>query len=202
MISSHLWQVQIPLIEKVLRTVLVYGGLAVLLRLAGKRDLAQLNSFDLVVMLLLGNVIQNAVIGPDNSLAGGMLAAAILIAMNALIVRVVHVHPKLIRWFEGKDTVIVENGKILNSAIRRLGLRHADVAAALRRQGAGDVTEVRQAVLGPGGALVVELTDDAQDVTRADLRAEHQALRAEIREDIRAELQAELRAALAGKQRE
>jgi len=66
---TDLWQVQIPLVEKVLRTVLVYGGLALLLRLAGKRDLAQLNSFDLVVMLLLSNVVQNAVIGNDNSVS-------------------------------------------------------------------------------------------------------------------------------------
>lgn len=193
MISTDLWHVQIPLAEKVIRTVLVYGGLAVLLRLGGKRDLAQLNSFDLVVMLLLSNVVQNAVIGNDNSLAGGLLGAAVLVAINGVTVRVMNRHPRLIRAFEGSETVVVENGRPLVSVIRRLGLRLADVAAALRRQGASDVSEVRRAVLAPGGALVVQLTEDAQDVTRADLRADHQALREQIRADVRAELQAALR---------
>lgn len=193
MISTDLWHVQIPLAEKVIRTVLVYGGLAVLLRLGGKRDLAQLNSFDLVVMLLLSNVVQNAVIGNDNSLAGGLLGAAVLVAINGVTVRVMNRHPRLIRAFEGSETVVVENGRPLVSVIRRLGLRLADVAAALRRQGASDVSEVRRAVLAPGGALVVQLKEDAQDVTRADLRADHQALREQIRADVRAELQAALR---------
>ncbi|MCL2780701.1 MAG: DUF421 domain-containing protein [Actinomycetia bacterium] len=198
MISTDLWHVSIPLAEKVIRTVLVYVGLAVLLRLGGKRNLAQLNSFDLVVMLMLGNVVQNAIIGPDNSLSGGMLGAAVLIAINAVVVRAVHLHPKLDQWFEGKSTVIIENGKVLGSAIRRLGLRAADVTAALRRQGAGEVSEVRQAVLGPGGELVVDLTDDARDATRADLRAEQEALRAQIRADVRAELEAVLSARFPG----
>ena len=84
---SELWTIGIPAADKVVRTVLVYVGLAVLLRLAGKRNLAQLNSFDLVVVLLLSNVVQNALIGPDNSLTGALLGAVVLLAVNAVVVR-------------------------------------------------------------------------------------------------------------------
>lgn len=184
-LSTDLWQVQIPLIEKVLRTVLVYGGLAVLLRVGGKRSLAQLNSFDLVVMLLLSNVVQNAVIGPDNSLAGGLLGAAVLVAINALVVRSTNRHPRLIRLFEGAETVIIEDGRPLRRVIRRLGLRVADVTSALRHQGADDVSEVHRATLAPGGSIVVTLKDEAQDATRGDLQREYQRLLDELRTEIR-----------------
>lgn len=192
MIATDLWHVQIPLDEKVIRTVLVYGGLALLLRLGGKRDLAQLNSFDLVVMLLLSNVVQNAVIGNDNSLAGGLFGAAVLVAINAVMVRLVNRHPGLIRVFEGSDTVLIEGGQPLRRVIRRMGLRLGDIAAAVRRQGANDLTEVQRAVLSPGGALVVTLAEEAQDVTRADMHHFHQQLREELRADLRTELRAVL----------
>ncbi len=86
---TDLTHLDISVLDKIIRTVVVYWALIVLLRLAGKRDLAQLNSFDLIVMLLLSNVVQNAIIGPDNSLLGGLIGAAILIAANAFLVRVV-----------------------------------------------------------------------------------------------------------------
>src|SRR5881409_226812 len=116
-------------LEKTIRTVAVYAAIAVLLRVAGKRDLAQLNSFDLVVMLLLSNVVQNAVIGNDNSLSGGLLGAAILVAVNGVTVRFFNLHPRLLRIFEGTETVVIENGRPAVRAIRRLGLRLSDVAA-------------------------------------------------------------------------
>ena len=192
MIATDLWHVQIPLDEKVIRTVLVYGGLALLLRLGGKRDLAQLNSFDLVVMLLLSNVVQNAVIGNDNSLAGGLFGAAVLVAINAVMVRLVNRHPRLIRIFEGSDTVLIEDGQPLRRVIKRMGLRLGDIAAAVRRQGANDLTEVQRAVLSPGGALVVTLEEEAQDVTRADMHHFQQQLREELRADLRTEMHAVL----------
>src|SRR5438477_412591 len=102
-----MFSIQLPALEKVLRTVLVYGGLAILLRLAGKRDLAQLNTFDLVVVLLLSNVVQNAVIGNDNSLTGGLLGAAVLVAVNGLVVRVTNRYPRLTKVFEGTPTELV-----------------------------------------------------------------------------------------------
>lgn len=184
---NDLWQVQIPLLEKVLRTVLVYGGLAVLLRLGGKRDLAQLNSFDLVVMLLLSNVVQNAVIGNDNSLSGGLFGAAVLIAINAVVVRLCNRYPRLTRVFEGSPTLLVRDGQPVAGALHRLGLRRSDVTAACRQQGADDISEIKEATLSPGGTIVVTLDDDARDVTLRDLRAENarllERLRAELVED-------------------
>lgn len=188
MIAHDLWIVQIPLIEKVIRTVAVYGALVVLMRLGGKRDLAQLNSFDLVVMLLLSNVVQNAIIGSDNSLSGGLLGAAVLIAINAGLVRIANRHPRMVTLFEGTESVIVEDGHPLVRVIKRLGLRIADVAVALRQQGANDVTEVKRATIAPGGAIVVTLDDEAQDVTRKDLREAHAELVAEFRAEVRAAL--------------
>src|SRR6266700_2040518 len=122
---SDLWTLGVPVAEQVVRTVLVYGGLAVLLRVAGKRDLAQLNTFDLVVVLLLSNVVQNAIIGNDNSVSGGLLGAVVLVAVNAGWVRVVNRRPRLTRIFEGTPTMLVEDGKVTGN-LHRLGLRRAE----------------------------------------------------------------------------
>ncbi|HUS62294.1 MAG TPA: hypothetical protein VMY34_08860, partial [Acidimicrobiales bacterium] len=100
MIAHDLFTIGIPILEKVLRTVAIYGGVLALLRIGGKRDLAQLNSFDLVVLLLLSNVVQNAVIGDDTSLLGGLIGAATLVAVNALVVRLVRRNAVLVPIFE------------------------------------------------------------------------------------------------------
>jgi uncharacterized membrane protein YcaP (DUF421 family) len=187
MVWSDLFSLQVPAWEKVLRTVLVYAGLVFLLRLAGKRDLAQLNTFDLVVMLLLSNVVQNAIIGADNSLTGGLIGAGVLVAVNAGWVRVVNRRPRLTAIFEGTPTALVQDGKIVSS-LHRLGLRKADVAAALRRQGAGSIAEVARASLEPGGAIVVDLKPEAEDLTVGDFRAGEMgqvALIAALRDEIR-----------------
>lgn len=181
---SDMFSIQIPALEKVLRTVLVYGGLAILLRLAGKRDLAQLNTFDLVVMLLLSNVVQNAVIGNDNSLSGGLLGAVVLVAVNAGWIRLVNRRPRLTRIFEGSPTTLVRDGKV-TANLHRLGLRRADVATALRHQGAADITEVAEANLEPGGSIVVNLKPDAQDLTVGDYHADQDRVIAELRAEIR-----------------
>src|SRR3978361_1012423 len=103
---NHLLTLEVSAPEKIVRTVAVYLALALLLRLAGKRDLAQLNSFDLIVVLLLSNVVQNAVIGPDNSLLGGLIGAATLVAANAFLVRVVRPLPRVAALMEGRSTVL------------------------------------------------------------------------------------------------
>ena len=169
--TSDLFTIGIPIAEKVLRTVGVYVGLVLLLRLAGKRDLAQLNSFDLVVLLLLSNVVQNAVIGNDNSLSGGLLGAAVLIALNAAVVRLIARSAPLATALEGTETTIVRDGKMLSDVIARLGLRDAEVRSALLRQGANSVDEVAEAVLTPGGTIEVTLEPSDQSATKGDLEA-------------------------------
>jgi uncharacterized membrane protein YcaP (DUF421 family) len=166
---DNLMHVDVSVWEKIVRTVAVYLVLAVLIRLAGKRDLAQLNAFDLVVVLLLSNVVQNAVIGPDNSLLGGAIGATVLIAFNAFVVRTSRNHAVLGRALEGTPTVLARDGQWIDEALRHEGLRKADAEAALRRQNANSVRDVQLASIEPGGAIVATLREDLQSATQADI---------------------------------
>jgi len=168
-ITENLVDHGIPIAEKVLRTVAVYFAIVILLRIFGKRELAQLNSFDLVVLLLLANVVQNAIIGPDNTLTGGLIGAVTLLTVNAVVVRLVRSNRRVDELFEGRQTLIVENGKVDGSSLDRLGLRHGDVITALRRQGATKLAQVRRAWIYPGGAILVELQPEAEQATVGDL---------------------------------
>lgn len=167
--AHHLFALGIPFTEKVIRTIAVYAVLALLLRLAGKRDLAQLNTFDLVVMLLLSNVVQNAVIGDDNSLLGGVAGAAVLVCLNALVVRMSATNARVQRVFEGTETVLVEDGRYVQKALRREAMRTGDVDVVIRRQGANDVSEVECATLAAGGSVLVALKPDKQPATKGDI---------------------------------
>jgi uncharacterized membrane protein YcaP (DUF421 family) len=169
--GHNLFHLDVSLLEKTIRTVGIYVAIAVLLRVAGKRDLAQLNTFDLVVMLLLSNVVQNAIIGDDISIVGGVYGAALLIAINAAVVRVASVNRTVERVFEGTPTLLIDDGRYIEKALRHEGLRRADVDAAIRKQGANDETTVERATLGVGGSVVVEMKAEAQPATKADVAA-------------------------------
>lgn len=155
--------------DKIIRTVAVYFAIAFIVRLAGKRDLAQLNAFDLVVVLLLSNAVQNALIGPDNSVLGGVLGAAVLIAVNAAVVRLVRRNDTVARLLEGRATRLAENGMWDQRALKREGLRSADLEAAVRRQGAASVADCEVVTIEPGGAIVTQLREDLMPATQADL---------------------------------
>jgi uncharacterized membrane protein YcaP (DUF421 family) len=169
-IQHSLFTVDLPLLEKVFRTILVYLAIVALLRMFGKRDLAQLNSFDLVVLLLLSNVVQNAIIGPDNSVLGGVLGAAVLLGFNAIVVRAVRRNERADQLFEGKPTQLVANGEVVDDVLHRLALRRGDLLVAVRKQGAAKLGDVERATLYPGGAIVVELKDGARSATETDVR--------------------------------
>jgi uncharacterized membrane protein YcaP (DUF421 family) len=168
---DNLMHLDLSVWEKVVRTVAVYLALAVLVRLAGKRDLAQLNAFDLVVVLLLSNVVQNAIIGPDNSLLGGLIGATVLIAVNAAVVRSAAARRDgvLARALEGTSTTLARGGRWDRAALRKEGLRQADVEAALRRQNANSVAETEQVTIEPGGSIIATLREDLQSATHADI---------------------------------
>lgn len=155
--------------DKIVRTVVVYAALIVLLRLAGKRDLAQLNTFDLVVVLLLSNVVQNAVIGPDNSLVGGVVGAAVLIGVNAMFVHLIRPLPGVSALLEGTTTVLARSGAWLRPTLRREGVRQSDMEAVLRRQNAYKVEDVDEVRLEPGGTVVVDLRPELESATKADV---------------------------------
>jgi uncharacterized membrane protein YcaP (DUF421 family) len=152
MIWSSLLTPGVPLVEKLIRTILVYVFLLVGLRLAGKRELSQLNSFDLVVLLLLSNTVQNAVIGNDNSLAGGLFGAFVLLVANATLVRVLYRYGKL-DALEGRPDVLVRNGRILRHHLERELITVAELEAAARRQGIESLAHVHECRLETGGAM-------------------------------------------------
>ena len=143
----------VPVLEKVLRTLVVYVFLLVGLRLAGKRELGQLNAFDLVVLLLLSNTVQNAIIGNDNSLVGGLIGAVVLLALNYLIVRFLYTHRRLDRLVEGNPDILIRNGHVLKKHLDRELITVEELAAAARRQGIEKLEEVQVCRIEVGGAL-------------------------------------------------
>src|SRR5665811_972957 len=122
-ISNNMWgqifALGVPLAEKILRPIAVYIFLVVLLRVFGKRELAQLNPFDLVVLLSLSNTVQNAIIGNDNSVTGGLIGAFSLLAVNYVVVRFLFRHRRLDQIMEGTPTVLIEHGKVRRQALAK-----------------------------------------------------------------------------------
>jgi len=159
-LSQTMWHdifaVGAPVLEKIFRPVVVYFFLVALLRVFGKRELAQLNPFDLVVLLSLSNTVQNAIIGNDNSLTGGLIGAFTLLAINYLVVRFLFRHRRLDQIFEGKPEVLVERGKILRKALAKELLTRSELMTVLHRQGFDSLEEVERCVLEPGGTFYVQ----------------------------------------------
>jgi uncharacterized membrane protein YcaP (DUF421 family) len=151
--ANDLFVLGIPVAEKLLRTLCVYGFLLVGLRLAGKRELGQLNPFDLVVLLLLSNTVQNAIIGNDNSLAGGIIGASALLILNWIVVRFLYTHPATARWLEGDADVLIERGKLHDVRLKRELITRGELEAAARRQGIEGLHQVETCRLEVGGAL-------------------------------------------------
>lgn len=163
--------IDISVWEKVARTIAVYLAIAVLFRVAGKRLLSQMNSLDLVVILLLANVVQNAIIGPDNSVLGGLIGAAVLIGFNAVLDRIAESGPRMRRLFIGKPTELIANGRLDARALARMGVSPHELDVALRRQGAAAIGDVQRAQIQPGGGILVDLKSGDQPATRDDLVA-------------------------------
>lgn len=157
MLHTKLWtdmfQIGVPVLEKVLRPVVVYFFLVIALRLAGKRELAQLNPFDLVVLLTLSNTVQNAIIGEDNSVAGGLIGATTLLVLNYWVVRFLFGHQKLDRVMEGDAEVLIEHGRLNTEMLKKELITLAELQAAAHRQGFASLEEIERAVLEPGGTF-------------------------------------------------
>lgn len=160
---------QISISEKILRTVFVYVAILILFRLVGKRDLAVLNTFDFVVIFLLSNVVQNAIIGNDNSLLGGIIGAATLVVVNAALNRWLNVSARATRVLEGTPTTIIEDGQFIPRALRRLSLRPEEVEHAIRVQNGDDVTEISIGRMEPNGQLILSLKAEEQNASKRDI---------------------------------
>jgi uncharacterized membrane protein YcaP (DUF421 family) len=161
---------QIPFPEKIIRTVLVYVLIAVLLRATGKRGLSGLNSLDIVVMVLLSNVVQNAIIGNDNSFVGGAIGAVTLVAVNSALNRAAVRNDRIARIFDGTDTTVIESGRVIERAARRVGLRRHELDHAVRLQNGDDISQVDVGVFDPGGQLILTLKAEEQGATKRDVQ--------------------------------
>jgi len=150
---TDMFVLTLPVAEKMLRPVIVYVFLVVGLRLAGKRELAQLNPFDLVVLLTLSNTVQNAIIGDDNSVTGGVLGASTLLLVNYVVVRFLFRHEKLDRLIEGESDVIIEDGVVREDCLKREMITRNELEAAAHKQGFGSLDEIDKAILDPGGTV-------------------------------------------------
>jgi uncharacterized membrane protein YcaP (DUF421 family) len=145
----------IPGWDIVLRTVVIYLVILIGLRLAGKREIGQMTVFDLVVLLLIANAVQNAMLGPDTSLAGGILAAVVLLVLNAVVAQLRLRWPRLRRMVEGSPTLLVLRGEVIAEHMRREGLDQETLEAALREHGVADLSQVEMAVLEIDGSISV-----------------------------------------------
>jgi uncharacterized membrane protein YcaP (DUF421 family) len=178
---NHMFQLPLPILEKLLRPVIVYLVLVVLLRIFGKRELAQLNPFDLVVLLSLSNTVQNAIIGDDNSVTGGVIGAVGLLAINWLVVRTLYNSPRLTHMFEGRSTVLVTDGKIDQKALKRESLTHEELIEAIHHQGFDRIDMVRRCELQPNGSFYIEALEPSPiEKQHAELLSRLEALTREV----------------------
>jgi uncharacterized membrane protein YcaP (DUF421 family) len=145
----------IPLVQILLRTIVVYFAILAGLRLAGKREIGQMTVFDLVVLLLIANAVQNSMVGPDTSLTGGVVAALLLLLLNFLVARLRLHFPRLRTLVEGHPTILILHGEVLSANLAREGLDEETLQTALREHSVVDIKEVEMAVLEIDGSISV-----------------------------------------------
>ncbi len=171
----------LPILEKILRPIIVYVFLIVGLRLSGKRELAQLNPFDLVVLLTLSNTVQNAIIGDDTSVTGGIISATSLLAVNYLVVRFLYDHRKLDQLVEGSADILIEDGRVHEHKLKKELITKQELAAAARKQGFDTLSQVHQCILESGGTLTfIAKKPDTEDVRHQEIMKKFDALTEEL----------------------
>lgn len=152
---DHLWIPEITILEKILRSAVIYFFVLIAFRFAGKREVGQLTPFDLVVLLIISNVVQNAVIGPDNSLSGGIIGATTILVLNYLVVRIAYRSPKVRHILEPSPTLLIHDGRVLHTNLKKELITMEDLDAALRKNGILDYQLVQVAVLEENGNISV-----------------------------------------------
>jgi uncharacterized membrane protein YcaP (DUF421 family) len=168
-------KLDVPAWNIALRTAAIYVVALIGLRLAGKREIGQMTVFDLVVLLLIANAVQNAMVGPDTSLTGGVLAAVVLLVLNAIVARLRLRWPRLRRIIEGSPTLLVLHGEVLADHLHREGLDRETLEAALREHGVSEVHDVEMAVLEIDGSIsVVPIGVETRHVRRPVKYLKHQ----------------------------
>jgi uncharacterized membrane protein YcaP (DUF421 family) len=185
-----MFHLPLPVMEKILRPVIVYLFLIGFLRLFGKRELAQLNPFDLVVLLSLSNTVQNAIIGDDNSVSGGIIGAFALLAINWLLMWLLYRSPKWNQKLEGSKTVLIQAGVVSEEAMKKETLTFEELISVLNKNGFNDPADVEECVLEPNGTFFVKgKTPTSETVHSRELLNAVERLTAEVMA-MRAEMQA------------
>lgn len=180
-VSNDMFHLPVPIVEKILRPVIVYLCLIVFLRLFGKRELAQLNPFDLVVLLSLSNTVQNAIIGDDNSITGGIIGALALLTINWLLTLVLFRSPKVDQVLEGSPTILIRGGEVDKAAMRHESLTPEELISVLNKNGFNDAAEVEICRLEPNGTFYVKgKRPSGDEVERAEVMSALAGLHAEV----------------------
>jgi uncharacterized membrane protein YcaP (DUF421 family) len=187
-LNSDMFHMPLSITEKILRPVIVYLFLVVFLRLFGKRELAQLNPFDLVVLLSLSNTVQNAMIGDDNSVSGGLIGAFALLAINWVLAWALFRSPKITAQLEGSPTTLIRDGVVDEAALNSQTLTHEDLISVLNRNGFNDPAEIQHCILEPNGTFYVKgITPSTDELERRqmltllhDLTTEVKTLRSQL----------------------
>jgi uncharacterized membrane protein YcaP (DUF421 family) len=183
-----MFSLTLPVLEKILRPIIVYIFLVLILRIFGKRELAQLNPFDMVVLLSLSNTVQNAIIGDDNSVSGGLIGATTLLAINYLVVRFLFKHRRLDELLEGKPTVLIQKGHLQERNLAKEMLSKSELLAVAHRQGFKHLHELDSCILYPGGAISMEgKVPSARERNQAELLERLEAISRSLAE-IKAQL--------------
>lgn len=161
-----MWSMSVQWWELVARSILVYGFLLLILRITGKRQVGQLAPFDLVLLLVLSNSVQNSMNAGDNSLIGGLISAVTLVSLNYAIGYMTFRSKKLEAVIEGRPEVIIHNGTIFTDVMAKAQLTHHELDSALRRAGCSSVNEVHMAVLENNGSISVVPRKDGANNTQ------------------------------------
>ena len=155
------------LLDIVIRTTIIYVIVLIGMRVAGKRQVGQMTPFDLVLLLLIANAVQNAMTGPDTSLLGGLVAAGTLLILNVVISRLV-LHNRLFRnLVEGEPTLLIHSGKVIRSHLEQEKIGEGELRQALREHGVATIDEVQGAVLEIDGSISVIKKDEMPRVHQA-----------------------------------
>jgi uncharacterized membrane protein YcaP (DUF421 family) len=165
-LAADMFVLSLPIVEKIVRPIVVYIFLIVGLRLAGRRELAQLNPFDLVVLLTISNTVQNAIIGEDNSITGGIIGAATLLIVNYGVVKFLYTHENVDRLIEGDQCVLIENGVLNADRLKRELITRSELETAAHKQGFGSLDEIDRAILDPGGGISFSAKKPGPDTSR------------------------------------
>ena len=152
-----MFQPSIAIPELIFRAALVYAGVFLLLRVVGKRHVGELAPFDLVVLLILSECVQNALIGDDKSVTGGLIAAATLFGINQVVGRISSRNKRAERLLEGTPRVLVRHGRVLKHVLADEQITHSELLEALRREGCSSLSKVRYAILEPSGDITIGL---------------------------------------------